>query len=426
MRTITIILFSISLNFCFSQDIVKVMQYNLLNYDNNTSYCTSSNNSLTVKNASLKTIIDNTLPDIFSVNEMGADNNTAINLMNNCLNVNGRTWYSKAGFTNNQGSDIVNMLYYDNRKFSIIWQEVIPNNLRDINVYHLYYKSPDVVSLQDTAYLTCIVAHLKAGSTSSDETYRYDLAQAIMQYVQNRNKQTNYLLMGDFNLYTASEPAMQEFIYFSNPIFRFNDPINQLGDWNNNYSYANYHTQSTHTSGTCTATGGLDDRFDFILMSNYIKNGTAKIQYHNGSYIAYGQDGAHFNGAINSPTNSAVSATVADALYNMSDHLPVILQLDISQTPALSVNSVTNNLFDLNFENPALDNLNLFFTTNNETIISLKVYSITGMNLKEEQIALSSGNSQTIIDISNLSRGIYLLDIVNEDGIFIKRKFIKQ
>ena len=41
------------------------------------------------------------------------------------------------------------------------------------------------------------------------------------------------------------------------------------------------------------------------------------------SYIVLGNDGAHFNQAINSGTNSAVSEEMADALHAASDHLPV-------------------------------------------------------------------------------------------------------
>ena len=47
------------------------------------------------------------------------------------------------------------------------------------------------------------------------------------------------------------------------------------------------------------------------------------MNYVDDTYIAFGNDGQHFNQAINSGTNSAVSQAMADALHAASDHLPV-------------------------------------------------------------------------------------------------------
>jgi hypothetical protein len=47
------------------------------------------------------------------------------------------------------------------------------------------------------------------------------------------------------------------------------------------------------------------------------------MNYVDDTYIAFGNDGQHFNQAINSGTNGAVSQTMADALHAASDHLPV-------------------------------------------------------------------------------------------------------
>ena len=48
------------------------------------------------------------------------------------------------------------------------------------------------------------------------------------------------------------------------------DPINTPGSWNNNEDFRGVHTQSTRTSSSGFgggAGGGLDDRFDFIMVS---------------------------------------------------------------------------------------------------------------------------------------------------------------
>ena len=49
--------------------------------------------------------------------------------------------------------------------------------------------------------------------------------------------------------------------------------------------------------------------------------------YIDDSYTAFGNDGNHFNDAINSGNNFSVSEQIADALHDASDHLPVYMDV---------------------------------------------------------------------------------------------------
>ena len=114
------------------------------------------------------------------------------------------------------------------------------------------------------------------------------------------------------------------------------DPINQMGNWHNNNSYALIHTQSTRSSTegyAGGAYGGMDDRFDIIFTSNDIISGSQGVKYVTNSYVSEGQDGNHFNQSINSGTNSQVTQEIANALFYMSDHLPVSLSFTLEQQP---------------------------------------------------------------------------------------------
>ena len=51
------------------------------------------------------------------------------------------------------------------------------------------------------------------------------------------------------------------------------------------------------------------------------------LKYIENSYVTYGNDGNHFNDAINSGSNAVVSNDIADALHDASDHLPVYMDL---------------------------------------------------------------------------------------------------
>jgi len=118
-KIILIIALSLLYLIVYSQDTIKVMSYNLLNYGYYSNYCTTSNNNVSNKNEYLKTIIDYTLPDILGVVEISPEDTYIDGLKNNVLNQNGRNYYAKAPKSNYSGSSIINMLYYDSRKLTL-------------------------------------------------------------------------------------------------------------------------------------------------------------------------------------------------------------------------------------------------------------------------------------------------------------------
>ena len=415
-------LFFLLISAVFAQDTVKIMQYNLLNYGNTTTYCTTTNNNINDKDTYIREIIGYIQPDILAVEEIFGINSVVENLLNNALNQDGRTYYQNAFLTNYSGSDLCNMLYYDARKFTLYGQNAIATSLRDINIYTLYYNSPDLDVLSDTVFLNIIVMHLKAGSNASDLQIRDDMTSLLMDYLNTNNMTGNNLAVGDFNVYTSSEAAFQNLVNYSNASLRFYDPVNRLGEWNNNSTFANYHTQSTHSNDNgCHASGGLDDRFDFILISNEIKNDLFKVKYVTGSYTTIAQDGNHYNGGLlDAPTNYSVPSTVLTSLYENSDHLPVTLQLRINQTPALGIEQQSaSKSISFTVNNPASDNIHIEFGYH-RLPLDIQLFSIPG-----QPVIKTTAESFTIkkdIDIQHLPAGIYFLKI--SDGQHISTKKI--
>src|SRR5690606_38224226 len=117
-------------------------------------------------------------------------------------------------------------------------------------------------------------------------------------------------------------PAYQTLINQTAPKY-FIDPLTLSGTWNNEI-YSPYHTQSTRTRQFGGgASGGLDDRFDMILMSQTVME-EGGVFFLPGSYFAFGNDGNHYNDSINKMPNTAVTQQIANALHYASDHLPVI------------------------------------------------------------------------------------------------------
>lgn len=390
----TLLLLTALTNYLFA-DTLTVMQYNLMYYDKEYDDCTSETNNVDSKDGYLRTIVEYINPDILTVNEVNASIASVERIKNNVLNVNGVTKYLRANFS---GDFLANMLYYNSEKLELISQGAISTSPRETNVYKLKV----IVSgsaKSDDIYLYCFVTHLKAGNYSSDEEDRTTAATAIMNYISTNNITGNVMLMGDMNLYRASEGA---FTTFTTPIgtsqFRFYDPINQVGDWNNNYDYRLVHSQSTHSSSEpCFSSGGMDDRFDFILSSSNIISGTDGLKFVDYKTIA--QDGNRFNQSLISPENSSVPTDVLNALYSMSDHLPIRMQLYYdSNTSSVSNNYSTPKIL---YNNPVTNTLNIKVFDPSTKIKSVSIYNIIGKKLTEynannlDEVNLNIADAQT-------------------------------
>ncbi|MCD4736346.1 MAG: hypothetical protein K8R53_09900, partial [Bacteroidales bacterium] len=307
-----------------SQDTLTVMHYNLLNYGNNWGGCTSTNNNVDDKNQYLKEITDYIQPDLLTVNEISKVSSYHDLLLNTVFNPFGSA-FQKANPPNYASSSIMNQVFYRKSKLELLETTTIVTNVRDIDIFKFYCRESPTEVKGDSIFINCVVAHLKAGNSPDDASERADEANKIMSYLNATNASGNYIFTGDFNVYSGFEQAYLKITNYSNQNIRFYDPLDKSGEWSGNSYFASIHTQSTHQSGSCHSGGGSDDRFDFILMTQKILQGSNKIKYIADSYKAVGQDGLHFNKSINaSPTNTSVPANVLDALYDMSDHLPVV------------------------------------------------------------------------------------------------------
>ena len=392
--------------FVLSQSKLKVMQYNLMYYDKDIYDCDETSNNVDTKNDNLKIILSKIKPDIFCVNELNADNSSINILQNKVLNIDGVDYWKHADLTDNFTTS---MIYYDSRKVNLESQAYIDFDdtyLRQIQIYNMNLVDDNSIKF------TFFVTHLKAGEDKESE--RADITQSLMNYIDSKGA-GNYFFMGDFNFYNSDEDGYQNVIKPSNSAIAFVDPIDQAGDWNNNSSFTNIHTQSTHKDDDgCFSYGGMDDRFDFILISKNIKNKTADIEYVADSYTTIGQDGNHFNKSINEGVNSSVSSEMADALFNMSDHLPLSLeiQFDVDITADIST---TNNSYQISCTpNPFAETLNIRYKATSPT--DIKIFNITGRLVYFKHI-----NSVKEVDINwnttKLKKGLYFIQIQNNKSI---------
>ena len=355
----------------------------------------------------LQDILQDYSPDIFMVCELQSQEGADV-ILNVGLNSNGNSNYSAAPYFENQsgGGDLQQALFYRNDMFVLENTEIINTPVRDINKYTLLLntESQDTNPIRIYAYVT----HLKSSQGSANQQLRLSMVEAFVNDTEQLEDDAFVLFAGDFNIYTSTEPAYLEILDQTNSV-AMEDPIDTPGAWNNNEDFREVHTQSTRTSSSGFgggAGGGLDDRFDFIMVSqNMMTN--PNLQYKTDSYKAYGNNGNCYNNNINDINCGGVyNQIIRDALYNMSDHLPVVMELetdqeivilDIPQQQLAQPFSLKRTLVSdvLTIYAPQWD-------TQNDTF---RVYNSLGQEILDFKINATT----TAINIAQLAKGVYYI-----------------
>ena len=419
-KTILFALFLLSFT-AWSQDTLTIMQYNLLYYGNYNSafaQCYESTNNTQHKDECIRTILSYVKPDILTVCEFGATQTLQADFMRHNLNIYGVNYWQSDKIINYANEAIINHIFFDSRKLGLSKHVALRTHPRDTDIYELYLKTHSL-AYGDTVKLVCIVAHPKAGEDGAGS--RYAQMQTVMNYVSQNYDTENVLIMGDFNMYGASESAYQVLTRtHSNTNALFIDPLANLGgvgEWNNSYQFARFHTQSTRNEDVpCFSPGGLDDRFDFILMADEIKFSYKHLRYVPNSYKAIGNDGYHFNQSINQGYNYAVTSELAQALHDCSDHLPVTMKL-YTDVPGLGIDeSETPTLEASVAPNPASGVAKVSFFNPSTGMVQFELYSLQGQLLKRLSEHFGNGAQQVEMDLQDVPKGFYLLRIRHSNG----------
>ncbi len=393
----------------FSQQVVKTMFYNLLNYpsappENREDY--------------LETIINSYEPDIFMVCEL----ETAAGgeeILDRSLNRNSDRYESAPFLSNfsNSSVELQQLLYFNKDKFTLIQSQRLINDLRDINWYTLELKTSNPIQIE------IFVCHLKASQGTNNENRRFNMVEVFLDNQINLDPDAYVLFAGDLNLYTSNEPAYRALIDDNNSII-MTDPIEALGDWHNDPTFDDIHTQSTRLSnadfGDFGSGGGLDDRFDFILMSENLRN-DSRISYIPNTYVSYGNNQNCYNKRIDDASCSGTfSQELRDALYMMSDHLPVVMEFQAEEF-TLNSEEFAIQKYNISLSSTVVeDQLQININTSQNIPILFQVYNSLGQKLLTFE---SNSQKDITVPIGHLADGLYY--IKNNTGTN-SLKFVKQ
>ena len=400
-------LFLLSFTIYAQQATVRVMSYNLLNYPNS-------------KDANFKKVISVINPDALVVVEMMSQDGVN-QFLNNCLN----TSYTSAtagpieDYTGRSPNDCA--FYYKSSVFTLIGSKAVSARTRIVSEFKLVHKITN-----DT--LVVFGVHLKANEYNSSDnnasnmTKRADAARSLRTESASLNSNANYLVCGDFNIFSSTEAAFQNLVGNTSSKGYFVDMMNVTGDWSNNSAF----------NAVCTySTSQLDTRLDMVLVSQAIMD-KGGVEYK--EFKIFGNDGAHFNKSVTNGANTWFlnDVSIGTALTGASDHLPVYVDLIFGAAP-VSVET-SNNLplqFELkqNYPNPFNPSTTINYTIPVENLrpayiqhITLKIFDVLGRTVatlvNEDK---SPGNYSVKFDAGKLTSGIYFYSLQSGNYLTTKK-----
>lgn len=392
----SVLFFQFLLRSSYSQDTAKIMSYNLLNYSGTPA-----------KDSHFRKTISFANPDILVVEEIISES-AMINMLSQVMNYYTPNVYSAGTFLD--GYDTDNAVFYKTAKFNFISNVPIVTTLRTINIFTLVH-----IKTNDTLRLFAV--HLKASNTMNDQQQRLSEVNLMRAVTNTYPPGSEFLVLGDFNIYTANEPAYVRMLQVeATNDGHFIDPYFLPGTWNQS-SYAAYHSQSTRTRsiGDGGSTGGLDDRFDFILNSKALTE-EGRIKYIPNSLKPFGNDGNHYNDSINKRPNTSVPDSIADALYYGSDHLPVYALYKFDDNP-ISVNNISQSIprqFELkqNYPNPFNPSTRINYKLFQKTHVQIAIFNSEGKEIiKLVDKNHAAGNYIVKWNAANFPSGVYYYKI---------------
>ena len=299
---------------------LRVVSYNILNYPGSSG---------PARAPYYRTILAPLNADVIVTGEMASASGGETEFLNEVLNVMGPGQWAAVPFVNGNDSDAACFYRISSVQFLGQWS-FYPNPANLLRLVHVYRLKP-AGYMAAAAELRIYAAHLKASDTSGDAAQRLAEVTGLRDSMNALPVGTHALALGDFNFYRSSEAGYQKFLESqANNIGRVYDML-PAGSWHDGASYAAFHTQSPCKTTPCAsgaATGGMDDRFDFILPTYNLGTGQG-LGVLTGTCIPVGNDGLHLNLNITDSPTIPEGAAYATALKLASDHLPVRIDLQL-------------------------------------------------------------------------------------------------
>ncbi|MFA7228906.1 MAG: T9SS type A sorting domain-containing protein [Melioribacteraceae bacterium] len=381
----------------YGQESVRVAAYNVKQYPS-------------VPNAdgiagSLKIVLNKINPTILMATELDGSygENAVIKFRDNVLSSKYKA-STEVNITWGYGNECA--VFYIDSLLTYLGSNMIPADTRPIAEFRFVHKFTN-----DT--LIVFGVHLKA--KPEETARRLSAVNSLRNRTALLKPWENYLVVGDFNIFTSAEPAFQKLLDQSSGGY-FYDPQNATGNWTDNPSFAHTHTYSPSY---------LKSRLDMILYSQALKD-KGRADYKEDSYKIFGNDGAHFAKSVTNGSNAWFSdISIGSALISASDHLPVYADFDFGVVTNIPAEEEIPFGFELmqNYPNPFNPETVISYRLPAGSYVSLKVFDLLG---REVAVLINKYqnagvyNSQFSIIHYQLSSGIYFYRL--SAGTYVETK----
>ncbi len=313
-------------------------------------------------------------------------------------------------------------IVFDTEIFQLKSESYILTDVRDINEFVLYINDPLLESGADTTFIYVYVAHLKSSTGADNQALRLAMVEDWVDHVSGAVPTGSFTIFaGDFNIYTNTEAAYGVLTDEDN-VIAMTDVFASYGNWSGtNFSHKEILTQSTRENQIYNdgAGGGVDDRFDFILLSENMTNSESILQFEEGSFISLGNTGDCYNQSITDcDFSNPVPFDILRSMYYLSDHLPQVCNLifvgnvavdDLAIEPSYSSYIDTEGRIHFNIEAPT------------SAKVKLHVSDPTGRLLHTEEFNVSPSNSHFITTESFSGKGVIIAHIFDGERNLVSR-----
>jgi hypothetical protein len=78
------------------------------------------------------------------------------------------------------------------------------------------------------------------------------------------------------------------------------------------------------------------------------------------------------------------------------------------------------------FPNPAKEKITLSLKIKESCYAAITFYNPLGKKTLLQNLKLNEGSNKNEINIKGLAKGIYVIEIRNDNGVFMRRRFVKE
>ena len=340
-------------------------------------------------------------------------------------------------YTNVSAATNITTLYYNQQKLGYAGLLCTYSNITDFDTWKLYYKTLNLATSHDTTFLSVTLNHTSSGTGSGSAATRAgQIAGEMVQIETHFTSLPNMINMGDFNVHTSTEACYQDLVTPSNLNYRYYDPpfypdatYSYPADWDANPgSYASDLTVSTRTGSLPNACSSNNSGgwswYDHIFLSANIINNADHVSYAPHSFRVIGNDGNRLGKAVNaSPTNTSAPSTVINAIYQLSEHYPVALDL-LVDTSATSVSIIQNEKEKVRVANPVGTEIMMWFT--NDLIgktININCIDVLGRSQMKNSFVVNNDMMQLPC---TLLPGVYYMKIYSNNVLLTNTVITKK